>query len=38
MGSFTVNREDFGIKGNMFGFMVGDEVNVNLKVPVKKAS
>ncbi len=37
-GSFKVNRVDFGIKGNIFGFMVGNEINVELKVPVKNSS
>lgn len=33
-GSFKINRKDYGIKGNMFGFMVGDEFTVDLQVPV----
>ena len=36
-GTMEVNREDFGIEGNFFGFMVGDEFKVELNVPVKKA-
>jgi len=35
-GSFTVDREEFGIEGPFFGFVVGDEFEVSLKVPVKK--
>ena len=35
VGSFKVNRKDYGINGNMFGFMVGDVFDVQLKVPVK---
>lgn len=33
IGSTTVNRKQFGIDGNMFAFLVGDEVSVELKVP-----
>ena len=36
MGSFKINRTDFGIKGNFFGFTVGDEFDVTLKIPVTK--
>jgi len=36
-GSFTITRQDFGIKGSIMSFIVGDEITVNLKVPVKKA-
>jgi len=35
-GSFKINRIDFGIKGNFFGFVVGNEINVELTVPVNK--
>lgn len=35
VGSFKVNRKEYGINGNMFGFMVGDVFDVQLKVPVK---
>ncbi len=34
-GSFTVDREEYGIKGPFIGFMVGDDFEVNLKVPVE---
>ncbi len=36
VGSFKVNRNDYGIKGNAFGFIVGNEFEVELKVPVTK--
>ncbi len=32
-GRFRINRKDFGIKGNFFGFTVGKNVDVVLKVP-----
>ncbi len=35
-GSFTVDREKYGIKGPLLGFLVGDDFEVNLSVPVKK--
>ncbi len=35
-GSFTVNRKDYGIKGNAAGFTVGKDIVIDLKVPVKK--
>ena len=35
-GTMEVNREDFGIEGNFFGFVVGDDFKVTLKVPVEK--
>lgn len=35
-GSFTVDREEYGIEGPFFGFMVGDDFKVDLYVPVKK--
>lgn len=35
-GKMTVNRQDFGIEGNFFGFAVGDDFSVTLKVPVWK--
>ncbi len=35
-GSFKVNRKDFGINGNMMGFLVGDDFDVTLNVPVSK--
>ncbi len=34
-GTFKINRKDFGIFGPFFGFAVGDEFEVKLKVPVK---
>ena len=34
MGSFKISRKAFGVKGNFFGFAVGDELDVTLKVPV----
>ena len=33
-GRMEVSREDFGIEGNFFGFVVGDDFVVDLKVPV----
>lgn len=33
-GQFRVNRKDFGINGNFFGFAVGEEFEVELRVPV----
>ena len=33
-GSFKINRKDDGINGNMMGFLVGDEFDVTLNVPV----
>ena len=33
-GRFRVNRQDYGIKGNLFGFSVGDDIAVELRVPV----
>lgn len=35
-GQFKINRKDFGINGNAFGFMVGDLYSVDLKIPVKR--
>ena len=35
-GKFRVNRKDFGINGNFFGFTVGDEFDVELRVPVAR--
>ncbi|MEM6841504.1 MAG: YceI family protein [Bacteroidota bacterium] len=34
-GSFTVDREEFGIEGPFIGFLVGDDFEVSLKVPVQ---
>ncbi len=36
MGQFTVNRKDYGINGNMFGFSVGNDFVIDLRVPVTK--
>jgi len=33
-GTFTINRKDYGIEGNFFGFAVGDAFEVTLRVPV----
>ncbi|MEL6275211.1 MAG: YceI family protein, partial [Bacteroidota bacterium] len=33
-GQLTVNRKDYGIKGNFFGFSVGKEFTVDINVPV----
>ena len=38
IGRTTVNRKDFNIKGNAIGFLVGDEVSVELKVPANFTS
>jgi len=35
-GKFTVNRQDFGIEGPFLSFMVDDEIEVSLKVPVSR--
>jgi len=35
-GKFKVNRKDFGINGNAMGFMVGNEFEVSLVIPVTK--
>jgi polyisoprenoid-binding protein YceI len=35
-GKFNINRKDFGIKGNSFGFLVGDVFEVTLNVPVNR--
>ena len=37
-GGFTVDRQEFGIKGPFFGFVVGDEFTVTLRVPVQLMS
>jgi len=34
-GDMTVNRQEFGIEGNLFGFVVGDDFEIILKVPVQ---
>lgn len=33
-GSVIIQRKDFGINGNFFGFSVGKEFTIDLKVPV----
>ncbi len=38
MGSFTVNRKDYGIRGPLLGVVVGNDFEVDLKVPVSSAS
>ena len=35
-GRMEVNREDFGIEGNFFGFVVGEDFEVELRIPVEK--
>lgn len=35
-GNFKVNRKEFGIKGNFFGFLVGNEIEITLQIPVSK--
>ena len=32
-GVFSVNRKDYGINGNFFGFTVGKKVDIYLKIP-----
>ncbi len=34
-GSFSVKRKDYGIKGPLAGFTVGNTISVSLKVPVE---
>lgn len=35
-GKFSIKRKDYGIKGPMMGFVVGNEVEVELNVPAMK--
>ena len=35
-GTFTVDREEFGIEGPFISFMVSDDFKVSLKVPVER--
>lgn len=35
-GKFKINRKDYGINGNFFGFTVGKEFEVTLNIPVTK--
>ncbi len=32
-GTTTVTREEYGIEGNSFAFLVGDEITVDLEIP-----
>jgi polyisoprenoid-binding protein YceI len=36
-GAFEVDRKDYGIEGNFFGFAVGKSVEIKLRVPVRKS-
>ena len=36
VGSFKVKRKDYNIRGNSFGFLVGDDFDLTLNVPVTK--
>lgn len=36
IGKFKVNRQDYGIKGNAFGFIVGDEISIEIQLPVSR--
>ena len=36
IGTLKVNRQDYGIKGPFLGFLVGDDFEVFLRVPVKR--
>ena len=36
IGNFKIKRKDFGIYGAGFSFLVGDEYEVNLRVPVTR--
>ena len=35
IGQFKIDREEYGIKGPLVSFMVGDEFTVDLRVPVQ---
>lgn len=35
-GKFKINRKDYGINGNFFGFTVGKEFEITLLIPVTK--
>ena len=35
-GSFSLNREDYGIEGNMLEFLVGDIFDIDLRLQVSK--
>ncbi|MCH2232306.1 MAG: YceI family protein [Crocinitomicaceae bacterium] len=35
-GSFKVNRKDYNIKGNGFGFVVSNEISIDLRIPVNQ--
>jgi polyisoprenoid-binding protein YceI len=34
--SFSLNRKDFNIQGNAIGFLVGDEIRIQLALPLKE--
>ena len=34
--SFSLNRKDFNIQGNAIGFFVGDEIRIQLALPLKE--
>ncbi len=36
VGNFRVNRKDYAIKGNAFGFLVGDEFQIEIVLPVQR--
>ncbi|AYB29935.1 YceI family protein [Chryseolinea soli] len=36
VGDFKINRHDYAIEGNMFGFAVGDEFDITLRIPVSR--
>ncbi len=38
LGTMKVNRLDFGIEGNMMAFVVGEDFDVSIEVPVLKVS
>jgi len=35
-GDFSVNRQDYGIKGPLLGFVVSNEIDISLRVPVSE--
>lgn len=35
-GRFTVDREDYGIEGNSFSFMVGDRITLEFVLPMQR--
>jgi len=36
VGDFKINRDDYDINGNMFGFAVGNEFDITLRIPVSR--